>query len=69
VRNLGRDVRFPTELVRELERLPGFRNVVVHDYVGLDMDRVLKALDRLDPLERFERIVLEIEAGSEPGGE
>jgi uncharacterized protein YutE (UPF0331/DUF86 family) len=61
VRNLTRDTRFPADLVRELERLPGFRNVVVHDYVGLDMDRVLEALDRLEPIERFERIVQEIE--------
>jgi uncharacterized protein YutE (UPF0331/DUF86 family) len=64
VRNLARDARFPADLVRELERLPGFRNVVVHDYVGLDMDRVVEALDRLEPIERFERIVQEIEAES-----
>jgi uncharacterized protein YutE (UPF0331/DUF86 family) len=31
VRNLSRDVRFPDELVQELERLPGFRNVVIHE--------------------------------------
>jgi uncharacterized protein YutE (UPF0331/DUF86 family) len=65
VRNLARDARFPADLVRELERLPGFRNVVVHDYVGLDLDRVVEALDRLDPVERFERIVAEIEASGE----
>lgn len=57
VRNLGRDPRFPVELVRELERLPGFRNVLVHEYVALDMDRVIEALDRLEPIERFLEIV------------
>src|SRR5262245_65384954 len=31
VRSLARDRRFPGELVRTLERLPGFRNVVVHE--------------------------------------
>jgi len=31
VRNLARAVRFPADLVRELARLPGFRNVLVHD--------------------------------------
>jgi uncharacterized protein YutE (UPF0331/DUF86 family) len=67
VRNLAGDARFPAELVRELERLPGFRNVVVHDYVGLDMDRVVEAIDRLEPLERFGRIVQDIEAASETG--
>ena len=35
--------------MRELERLPGFRNVLVHEYVGLDMDRVIEALERLAP--------------------
>ena len=64
VRNLRADARFPADLVQELERLPGFRNVVVHDYVGLDLDRVVDALDRLDPIERFARIVLDIEAAS-----
>lgn len=67
VRNLAGDARFPAELVRELERLPGFRNVLVHDYVGLDMDRVVEALDQLAPLERFHRIVVEIEASSRDG--
>jgi uncharacterized protein YutE (UPF0331/DUF86 family) len=62
VRNLRRDARFPPDLVQELERLPGFRNVVVHDYVGLGMERVVDALDRLEPVERFARIVHEIEA-------
>ena len=61
VRNLARDERFPVELVRELERLPGFRNVVIHEYVALDMDRVVDALDRLDPIDRFANIVATIE--------
>ena len=67
VRNLSRDGRFPDDLVRELERLPGFRNVLVHDYVGLDMDRVLEALDHLDPIERFGEIVRDIEASADDG--
>jgi len=57
VRNLARDERFPTELVRKLERLPGFRNVVIHEYVALDLDRVIEALDELQPLEQFLEIV------------
>jgi uncharacterized protein YutE (UPF0331/DUF86 family) len=57
VRNLGRDGRFPPELVAQLERLPGFRNVIVHEYVGLDMDRVAAALKQLEPVERFAEIV------------
>lgn len=57
VRNLARDPRFPVEVVRELERLPGFRNVLVHEYVALDLDRAIEALDRLEPVERFLEIV------------
>src|SRR5438477_13057847 len=53
VRNLGHDTRFTPELVRALERLPGFRNVLVHEYVALDLDRVVEALEELDPIERF----------------
>ena len=53
VRSLGRDDRFAPELVRKLERLPGFRNVVIHEYVALDLDRVVEALDDLEPIEQF----------------
>ena len=28
-----------------LEPLPGFRNVLVHDFVGLDLDRVVEAVN------------------------
>jgi len=61
VRNLARDERFPAELVRSLERLPAFRNVLVHEYVALDLARVVEALDELEPVERFAAIVAEIE--------
>jgi uncharacterized protein YutE (UPF0331/DUF86 family) len=64
VRSLGRDERFPGELVRDLERLPGFRNILVHEYVALDMRRVLDALDRLEPVRLFARIVAAMESGA-----
>ena len=57
VRNLGQDARFPLEIVRKLERLPGFRNILVHDYVSLEMKRVVEALDDLEPVETFFAIV------------
>jgi uncharacterized protein YutE (UPF0331/DUF86 family) len=65
VRSLSKDTRFPDTLVRELVRLPGFRNVLVHEYVALDMNRVVDALDRLDPIREFVRIVAAIEASQE----
>lgn len=62
VRQLRRDPRFPAEVVAELERLPGFRNVLVHEYVALDLDRAVEALDRLASVERFLSIVAGIES-------
>jgi uncharacterized protein YutE (UPF0331/DUF86 family) len=34
----------------------------VHEYVQLDFDRVLEALGRLDPIQRFATIVAGLEA-------
>lgn len=62
VRLLARDDRVPEDLVRELERLPGFRNILIHEYVALDMHRVMDALDALAPIDRFARIVAGLEA-------
>jgi uncharacterized protein YutE (UPF0331/DUF86 family) len=62
VRSLARDPRFPAELVLKLERLPGFRNVLIHEYVALDLDRVLEALDDLAPLEQFLELVRKLVA-------
>jgi uncharacterized protein YutE (UPF0331/DUF86 family) len=61
IRTLARDDRFPPDLVAELERLPGFRNVVIHEYVALDLERVVEAVNRLEPVERFAAIVRRIE--------
>ena len=62
VRNLATDARFSADLVRELERLPSFRNVLIHEYVALDMDRVMEALGRLDPIDQFVAVVARMES-------
>ena len=62
IRSLGRDRRFPPELIATLELLPGFRNVVVHEYVTLNLERAVEALQRLDPIEQFIEIVSAIES-------
>lgn len=67
VRHLARDPRFPADVVRELERLPGFRNILIHEYVELDLDRAVDALDRLDPVERFLEIAAAIAAEADEG--
>ncbi|HUG47183.1 MAG TPA: DUF86 domain-containing protein [Candidatus Limnocylindria bacterium] len=64
VRNLARDERFPRDVVERLEPLPGFRNVLIHEYVALDMERVIEALNELEPIERFCAIVSRIAAES-----
>lgn len=60
VRNLAR-LGFAEDLVDSLARLPGFRNVLVHEYVGLDLDRAVRALDELEPVRRFAAQVSERE--------
>ena len=57
VQRLARDPAFPADLVAELEPIPGFRNVVIHEYVALDLGRVVEALDRLESIGRFMEIV------------
>ena len=57
VQNLARDERFEPDLVLALEPFPGFRNILIHDYVALDLDRVVEALDSLGPVERFYAVV------------
>jgi uncharacterized protein YutE (UPF0331/DUF86 family) len=62
IRNLTRDDRFPAELVEALTVIPGFRNVVIHEYVTLDLERVVAALRALDPIRLFADIVRGIES-------
>lgn len=64
VRSLGRDGRFPADLVQQLERLPGFRNVLVHEYLELDLARVIEALDRLESVEQFLEVVRTLESAT-----
>jgi uncharacterized protein YutE (UPF0331/DUF86 family) len=47
IRALGGNHRFPAGLVRALEPLPGFRNVLVHEHVVLDLERAVAALRAL----------------------
>lgn len=62
IRSLARDARFSEELVKSLEPVPGFRNIVIHEYVALDLDRVIAATRSLEPIERFIEIVRQIES-------
>ncbi len=59
VRNLSRIEGFSPELVTQLALLPGFRNILVHEYVELDFDIVMRAVENLGPVESFLAAVLE----------
>jgi uncharacterized protein YutE (UPF0331/DUF86 family) len=64
VRNLVAYPEIQPELVGELEPLAGFRNVLIHEYVALDLERAVEALGQLEPVVRFAAAVREIEAGT-----
>jgi uncharacterized protein YutE (UPF0331/DUF86 family) len=55
VGSLAEMEEFSPELVERLVRLPGFRNVLVHDYLQFDLQRAVEALDELEPVEHFLR--------------
>ncbi len=62
VRQLAAYAEFDDQVLAELERLPGFRNVLIHEYVALDFERVIEALDRLQPVEEFLQVVRQFES-------
>jgi uncharacterized protein YutE (UPF0331/DUF86 family) len=64
VRNLSSIPGFAPAMVRALEKLPGFRNVLVHEYVTLDYTRVIEALSRLGVIEEFAEAVRGLESAS-----
>ena len=63
VRNLAAVPGFSRSMTRDLEKLPGFRNVLIHEYVTLDYALVIEALDRLSAVEEFAEAVRRLEAG------
>ncbi len=46
VRNLAAYDELPADLVQQLATLPGFRNVLIHEYVELDLARAVESLGR-----------------------
>jgi len=57
VRNLSGMNLVAPGTVAALERLPGFRNVLVHEYVALDLERAVEAMDQLGPVEELVQAV------------
>ncbi len=61
VRNLSACEEFPQELVDRLARLPGFRNILIHEYVSLDYEQVVGAIRDLEPIAEFARLAASLE--------
>ena len=61
VRNLSAWEEFPQELVDRLARLPGFRNILIHEYVSLDYEQVVGAVRDLEPIAEFARLAAALE--------
>ncbi|MBI2864877.1 MAG: DUF86 domain-containing protein [Chloroflexi bacterium] len=43
----------PLAFARKLAPLAGFRNILVHEYIGIDWDEVYRNLHQLDDISRF----------------
>jgi uncharacterized protein YutE (UPF0331/DUF86 family) len=43
----------PPEFARRLAPLAGLRNILVHEYLGIDWDEIHKNLDHLDEISTF----------------
>lgn len=53
--SLGKADRIDRDLAGRLSRAVGMRNLLVHEYLDIDLDRVWEALDDLDDLRSFAR--------------
>jgi len=47
--------------VHRLAELPGFRNVLLHEYVPFDLERAVEAMRNLGAVEEFARLLVGIE--------
>lgn len=47
----------PPDFAREFAPISGFRNILVHEYLGLNWDEVYDNLNRLDELLRFADLI------------
>ena len=54
---LGELSVLPEEFARNMAPIAGFRNILVHEYLGLNWDEVYKNLQEIDELVRFAELV------------
>jgi len=56
---LARAKILPEEFAKKIEGLAGFRNILVHDYLEIDLNLVYENIQGLDDLEKFARYIVE----------
>ena len=49
----------PVEVARAFAPVAGFRNILAHEYLGVDWDEVYKYLDRIDDFVKFGEMIRE----------
>ena len=55
--SMGKLGILPADFARRLAPIAGLRNVLVHDYVRLDWDKIYQGLQQIDDLELFADLV------------
>ena len=58
----------PQELVDRLARLPGFRNILIKEYVSLDYEQVVGAIRDPGPIAEFARLAAALEPQEQQPG-
>jgi len=49
----------PSDFARALAPIAGFRNILIHEYLGIDWDEVYRNLHQLDMLQQFAQYVVD----------
>ena len=55
---LGKINVLPKNLTEEFKELVRFRNIIVHDYLYLDYEKIYKNLGKIDRLKQFANHIL-----------
>ena len=63
IATLGNNDVIPTEFARRIEGMAGFRNILEHDYVKLDLQKVFENFQRLDDFRQFARHIVDFVEG------
>lgn len=59
IRVLAENEVIPADFISVGEKIMGFRNIIVHEYLHLDLEKVFLSLRQLEELEKFLRYLLE----------